>query len=149
MTGLNHGITGAAIALVAKQPVLAIPLSFLSHFATDLVPHFGFDEKYLFKRRFNILLITDFLLSVCLMVALGFIFPSQKWLIWACMIAAASPDLTWSYYKLYLEHIKKVKPIYDPIAKFHHLLQWSQSIPGAVVEAVWLILMGCLIFTLR
>jgi hypothetical protein len=45
MTGFNHGMAGAVIALTVKQPVLAVPLAFLSHFATDMIPHFGLDEK--------------------------------------------------------------------------------------------------------
>jgi hypothetical protein len=149
MTGFNHGMTGAVLALTIKQPALAIPLSFISHFTQDAIPHFGLPDDQLFKRKFNIILISDFVFSIFLMVVLALMFPSQKWLIWACMIAAAGPDLMWAYYRLYLEHIKKRTPHYDPLAKLHSLMQWSQTMPGAFVEGGWFMAMGCIILSLR
>ncbi len=141
MTGTNHAITGAVIALTVKQPAIAVPLSFISHFFQDLVPHFDFfsgpNQEHLFERKFNIVLITDFLLSVTLMVVLAFLFPAQKWLIWGCMVAAACPDLAQAYYHLYLGKIKKQKPNFDPISKLHYKLQWSSTPQGLVVEVLW------------
>jgi hypothetical protein len=149
MTGLNHGITGAVIALIVKQPALAIPLAFLSHFATDMIPHFGLDEKELFGKRFNIILIADFLFAISLMAVLAILFQSQMLLIWACMVAAASPDLMWAYHRLYVERINKQKPRLGVIAKMHHKIQWSQTLPGAYVEALWFLLIGSYILLLR
>jgi hypothetical protein len=149
MTGFNHGITGAAIALIVKQPALAIPLAFLSHFITDMIPHFGLDEKELFGKRFNTILIADFLFALILMIFLAILFPDQMWLIWACMIAAASPDLMWAYHRLYVEHVNKQKPKLGVIAKIHHKIQWSQTLPGAYVEALWFLLVGSYILLLR
>jgi hypothetical protein len=149
MTGLNHGITGAVIALIVKQPALAIPLAFLSHFLTDMIPHFGLDEKEIFGKRFNTVLIADFLFAVSLMVVLAILFPSQMLLIWACMVAAASPDLMWAYHRLYVERINKQKPRLGAIAKMHHKIQWSQTLPGAYVEALWFLLIGSYILLLR
>jgi hypothetical protein len=139
MTGFNHGMTGAAIALVVKQPALAITLSFISHFAIDMIPHFGFPEKDLFRRKFNVLLIADFIFAICLMIILAILFPSQKWLIWTCMIAAAIPDAASAYYRLYIERIKKTTVRQDPLYVLHRKIQWSQTIPGAYVEALWFI----------
>ena len=83
------------------------------------------------------------------MVILALTFPSQKWLIWACMIAAASPDLMWAYYRLHIEHIKKKQPNYDLLARFHILVQWSQMAKGAWVELLWFIITGAIILGLR
>jgi hypothetical protein len=149
MTGFNHGITGAAIALIVKQPALAIPLAFLSHFLTDMIPHFGLDEKEIFGKRFNTVLIADFLFAVSLMAVLAILFPSQMLLIWACMVAAASPDLMWAYHRLYVERINKQKPRLGVIAKMHHKIQWSQTLPGAYIEALWFLLVGSYILILR
>ncbi len=153
MTGFNHGITGALIALTVKNPLLAVPLSFISHFAQDLVPHFDYfagpNDEHLFERKFNVMLVTDFLLSATLLIVLSILFPAHKWLLGACMIVAASPDLAHSYYHLYKEHIKKQKPKYDPISKFHSLLQGSATPKGAIVEITWAIVGLLIIFSLR
>lgn len=142
-------MTGAVIALAVKQPALAIPLAFLSHFVCDLIPHFGLDEKEIFGKRFNIILISDFLFAVLLMIVLAILFPDQMWLIWACMIAAASPDLMWAYHRLYIERLQKRRPSLGDIANFHHKIQWSQTLPGAYVEALWFLLIGSYILLLR
>jgi len=153
MTGTNHGMTGAVIALTVKQPLLAIPLSFFSHFVCDMIPHFGVKDKpgepddELFKTKFNIILICDFLIAVSLMVLFGYWFPEQKWTIWACMVAAAIPDALNAYSRLYLERVKKVK--YNPKEHFTARIQWSQTYKGAYVEIVWFISMWALILTYR
>jgi hypothetical protein len=149
MTGFNHGMTGAAIALVVKQPALAIPFAFFSHFAIDMIPHFGLDEKELFKRRFNTILIVDFLFALVLMAVLAILFPYHMWLIWACMVAGASPDIMWAYHRLYVDHLKKRPRNLGLIARFHSKIQWSQTLPGAYVEALWFLLLGSYILLSR
>jgi hypothetical protein len=150
MTGTNHGMTGAAIALLVKEPALAVPLSFLSHFACDAIPHSGLPPGgKLFNRFFNVTLITDFVVAVIMMVILGILFPSHKWLIWACMIAAASPDLMWAYYHLYLQKIKNRKPKLGPLARFHSWIQWSQTPKGWFVEVIWFLAVGAFILSRR
>lgn len=150
MTGTNHGMTGAVIALLVKEPALAVPLSFVSHFICDAIPHFGLgpgDE--LFDRKFNITLASDFLVAVSIMIILGALFPAQRWVIWACMIVAASPDLMWAYYHLYVQKIKHRRAKFGPLARFHSWIQWSQTPAGWFVDIGWFILMGGLILTQR
>ncbi len=138
-------MTGAVIALLVREPLLAVPLSLASHFFCDAIPHFGIKDDELFGRKFNIILVTDFIVAISLMIVLGFMFPAQKWLIWSCMIAAASPDLMWAYYYLYLQKLKKRKPRLGLIAKFHSVIQWSQTAPGAALEAGWFVIMALII----
>ena len=136
-------MTGAVLALLIKEPTLAIPLSFASHFVCDSIPHSGpAPDAKQFDRKFNIILVGDFLVAVSLMVVLGILFPSQKWLIWACMIAAACPDLMWAYYDLYLKKIKGKGYKLDPLASFHKWIQWSQTPKGWSVEIIWFLIMG-------
>jgi len=142
-------MTGAVIALTVKNPILAVPLAFLSHFVQDLIPHYGSKNTKLFGRGFNTYLIADFLFSLCLMALLGFWFPSHTWIIWGCMIAAASPDLMWAYYKLYIGHIKMREIKLGSVAAFHQSIQWKQTPPGAIVEAVWFVSMGAILISLR
>jgi hypothetical protein len=149
MTGTNHGMTGAAIALVVREPMVAIPLSFASHFACDALPHFGLPDDQLFTKKFNIILAADFLIAVIMMLILGGMFPSQKWLVWSCMVAAASPDLMQAYYRLYVEHIKKFKVKYDPLFSFHARIQWYQKVPGLAFEVPWFIAMWLIVLAMR
>jgi hypothetical protein len=101
MTGFNHGLTGAVIAIAVKRPELAVPLAFLSHFVQDAIPHWDYGVKpgsgKLFDRRFNTFLITDLIFGLSIMAFVLGAFPDQYKVIWACMIAAASPDLMWGY----------------------------------------------------
>ena len=156
MIGLNHGMTGAVLALTVKNPSVAIPLSFISHYLQDLIPHWNYGVKReadksgsFFTTRFNLFLLTDFCLSVILMIVLALLFPAHKWLIWGCMIAAASPDLVWAYYRLYREHIKRQKPNYDFFSNLHLKMQWSHTTNGALVELAWFLAMGAIILNLR
>ncbi len=150
MTGTNHGMTGAVIALLVKEPALAVPLCFMSHFVCDAIPHSGLPPgDKLFNYRFNVTLLADFIVAVVLMAILGITFPAHKWLIWFCMIAAASPDLMWAYYDLYVQKIKNRKPHLGPLARFHTWIQWSQTPKGWLVEVAWLLLTGTVVLMQR
>jgi hypothetical protein len=152
MTGFNHGMTGAVIAITVKKPELAVPLAFLSHFLQDAIPHWdygtGRPSGQFFSNRFNTFLISDFLFSLVLMVLIGLAFPYQTWLIVACMIAAASPDLMWGYYYLYLQRIKRRKLRLNWLARLHSKIEWSESLPGAIVEVLWFAAAGDIILQL-
>jgi hypothetical protein len=149
----NHGLTGAVIALKVRNPFLALPLSFVSHFAQDLLPHTdyfaGKNDEHLFSRKFFVLLVFDCLLSLSLLIALVILFPTHRWLIWACMVAATCPDAAQGYYHLYLGRIKKKKIKFDPLSKFHYSLQWAESGWGGLVEIAWAIAGIFIILSLR
>jgi hypothetical protein len=142
-------MTGAVIALVIKRPELAIPLSFASHFVCDSIPHFGVKDGELFGRTFNLILVSDFLFALLLMGLLGWQFPESRVRIWLCMIAAASPDLMWAYYHLYLEKIQHLHPKLDPLARFHSWIQWSQTQRGAIIEGLWFLAMSAVVLSYR
>lgn len=137
------------IALAVKKPELAIPLAFLSHFVQDAIPHWdygtGGPDGDLFSKRFNTFLIGDFIFSLILMVLIGLAFPEYTWLIWACMAVAASPDLMWGYYYLYKQKLKVQKAKLNWLARFHYLIEWSESLPGAIVEVIWFFGFGYII----
>lgn len=142
-------MTGALIAITIKQPYAAMPLAVASHFICDAIPHFGFREKYVFTKRFNAFLLADFVLAVVLMGILGHLFPVQRWLVWACMVLAASPDLMWLYYRGYVQHIRKQSVTLDPVAKFHAAIQWSQTVPGGIYEIMWFAVIGAVFLAVR
>lgn len=99
MTGFNHGMTGAVIALSVKRPELALPLSFISHYAADLIPHYGFVQKDVLDKKFNRFLLADFLIALASMAIVAVLFPHKLLLVWSCMIIAALPDIVWWFYR--------------------------------------------------
>jgi len=66
-----HTMMGVAIATVVNQPLLALPLSFLSHFALDVVPHWDPLIGDLKAKKFSgvgkeglLIIATDFLIAL-------------------------------------------------------------------------------------
>jgi hypothetical protein len=137
-------MTGAVIALTIKQPVLAITLSFLSHYATDALPHYGVKLKEVYTRNFNLYVAADFVFAICLMIILGFVFPESRWLIWACMVAAAIPDIVWLYYR----KIMKMKlSAMDRVSRFHG--QLNNHVKHIYYDAAWFSLMWLIVLLIK
>src|SRR5690242_2115662 len=108
MTATNHALSGAVIALAVKNPVLAIPLAFVSHFVLDLLPHYNppgltretfvnhaesWRKKMKF-RSFRIIFFSDIALAIILTVMIPFVAVSSVsvWTVLFSMVAGASPD---------------------------------------------------------
>jgi len=138
MTGLNHAATGVLVAVIVKQPALALPLAFLSHFAVDAVPHFDHKDLLLRPRLFRTVVGLDAVLTVLLLVILAGILNIPSWLVIASGLLATLPDLMW------LSAILRGK-IDNPagenlLAKingFHKNIQSWEGSRGAYVEIVW------------
>lgn len=129
-------MNGAVIALFISRPEIAVPLAFLSHFAADAIPHWDYGTSLkngkAGSKTFNNILKADFALALACMVILGFLFPAQRWLIWACMAVSAAPDAAWYYY-YYVNKAKK----YDWLSRFHDWTEWSETPKGLYYEAAW------------
>jgi hypothetical protein len=132
MTGLNHTLAGAAIALILPPP-LALPLAFLSHFVLDMVPHFGRHPKFVkFSPHLKALIIADGAVSVGTMSLIILLSP-DKWLsIGLCCFLAVLPDLLWIFQKL----------LHTPVwfLKFSSWIQWGERPYGWIYETAYTIL---------
>ena len=143
MTATNHALTGAVIALVIKQPVLAVPLAFLSHFVIDIVPHFdaGPDSPKLAKS----VIFIDSIIAGTLTILIPIFLPTDTspWLIFAGMFAAMSPDLVWGWRYYKLRDLQRVtsQPM-SLFSSYHQKIQWSETRKGVFVEIFWLLLMS-------
>lgn len=139
MTATNHVITGALIAAALKNPVMALPASFLSHFIMDALPHFG-RAKVAQKssRQFMFILGGDCLTAGLILLLIAITQPAGWMLLFACGVLAASPDLMW--FPNYARVLKKIpeKPN-NLIMKFHSWIQWGERPWGILVEAAWFI----------
>lgn len=145
MTATNHVLTGAAIALAVKQPGIAVPLSFLSHFALDALPHFGVPLVDVFernaKRSVRIVIPVDVILTVTAFVVLTFLVHASvaSWVVLACMAAAYAPDSVWAY--RFVREIKTRQ--WRPgswFSRFHEFIQWGEREWGIWVELAWLVM---------
>jgi hypothetical protein len=145
MIATNHALTGAAIVLTVKQPALALPLAFLSHFILDAIPHFGIHEDEPVKRNghwlFKSVVSVDVILTLMALIAVPLTFNSEisGWWILLGMFVGISPDSVWIYRFLYEFRTKIVRP-YGRFAHFHQRIQWSEKPWGIGVELAWIIM---------
>jgi hypothetical protein len=136
MTTSNHVYAGAAIAMAVKQPALALPLAFLSHFVLDALPHYGREGihnfKGIFKHRTTVALESLNLLAIPFLIYLTW---NQSWWVWLAAIVAISPDLSWVYRYLRFEWYGLDLPdIGSWFTRFHLAIQWCERKWGILLE---------------
>lgn len=147
MIATNHALTGAAIVLAVKQPALALPLAFLSHFLLDAIPHFGIHEDEPVKRNghwlFKSVVSVDVICAVAALIAVPLLFDGavSAWLILLGMLAGIAPDSVWIYRYIYEIRTKIVRP-HGWFAAFHQRIQWSEKPWGISVELAWAVLVA-------
>jgi hypothetical protein len=134
MTASNHAMTGAAIALAVKEPWLAVPLAFASHFVLDYIPHFGFEKfggYFKHKKGFHRLIRLDALLLACFLI---FLFVSgAPFLAFICAFVACSPDLAWVYRYSINERFGQFKP--KPMNWFN---RWHVAIQTHIMKGFYI-----------
>lgn len=139
MTGFNHMATGAVIALAIRQPAVAIPMAFASHFILDGLPHYGvpMDRRHEYK-SLKRMLVADVVCTAILVIALGLI--TRSWLVLICMFAAFSPDSVWGLKLLYDRlNGRRFSLPQDVFSRFHKKIQWGERHWGWAIEAIWAI----------
>lgn len=142
MTSTNHVMTGAVIAVAVKQPALAIPLAFASHFVLDAVPHFGIYENDVIKRNKHWLFRTVLSIDIPLMLILLGLLPHlaahvlAQWIVFTCMAVAVLPDSIWV-----IRFIREIKTKHwEPggwYPRWHQAIQWFEQPVGLIVEITW------------
>jgi hypothetical protein len=158
MRATIHALTGAAIAMAVKQPALAIPAAFLSHFVLDAVPHYNppkrirnnfknYQESYekAFKlKSFTLIFGLDMVLFAITLLTVPLLAPSgvSPLTVFFSALAGAAPDLDGGLRFLF-RHFglsrKKSKDNYW-FSRFHLWFQWMERPWGIYVELVWLVL---------
>ncbi len=87
----NHVLSGALIGALARRPLPAFALGVASHFALDVVPHWG---DWGSERRFLRVAVPDGLISLAAMAAIAAASPSERRLaVLAGMTGTALPDM--------------------------------------------------------
>jgi hypothetical protein len=143
MTGTNHALTGAVIASVVGQPLLAVPLAFASHFLLDSLPHFGEDIHPLSKFTKKVWIIDFVFLSSFVLLLIV----SSNWLLLAGAIAAISPDFAWIYRFIVKEKRGKLRPPkMNKFNTFHSSIQKYETKYGLIVEVVWFVFASAILY---
>jgi len=143
MTSTNHVTTGAVIALAVKQPQLAIPLAFASHFVMDAIPHFGIYEDDVLRRNKSRVFRTAVSIDVPVAIGLVFLLPHLAashvawWIVFTSMVAAVAPDFQWIHRFIREVRTKQWSPG-GRFTQFHQGIQWFEHPVGIIPELIWL-----------
>ena len=138
MTTSNHVLTGVIIATVVVEPILVVPLAFVSHFALDSLPHFGYGgDGYgeAMKHRSVYVIELLGLIGLLLLVSTGVFGWNIATL---AAIVAVSPDFEWPYRYLFYER-KGLVPPKSPLTNFHQKIQWCEQPWGIYIEIIFFI----------
>jgi hypothetical protein len=142
MTGLNHVLTGTAIALAVKQPLLAAPLAFLSHFLLDVTPHFGGTPVYEYGHKiFPYIMLADGIVCTGVVALLCALFPNHGALICLCVLSAILPDI------ILFDYYANGRPT-GWFHRFHLGIQWFERPQGAIVEASYCVFIATVVVAL-
>jgi hypothetical protein len=146
MIGINHYLVGVGTAVVLKNPLLAVPVAFASHFALDVLPHFGIAEdepgrgKLLARVGY-----VDAALVFAAMVMTIINYPAWYVLIG---LTAMSPDFAWIYRFIVQEKFGTLppRPHLNWFNAWHARIQKLEFKWGIIIDTVVSCLLGWLLF---
>ncbi len=139
MTATNHAITAANMALVTKQ-WWVLPLALLSHFALDMLPHYGEPTPEARATRFKTVLGVDMIMLLLFTWLVIMTAGQYTLLVLASMFLAMLPDSVWAY-RMYRERKDGELPMKNPITTFHANIQWGERYWGWIIEIGWFVAM--------
>lgn len=126
-------MTGALIMTFVADPVLGLALAFLSHPFLDMLPHYGVEPSNLLAFLPGFL--ADVAIASSVLLALLLVQPPEYlWLVLGGVLAASPDLLSIPHFVDSLLH-RPYRP--GPVRRFLSWIQWSQTVPGVVVEALW------------
>jgi hypothetical protein len=142
VTAPNHALTGALIGLSISNPLLALPLAFLSHFLCDAIPHYDRPEqdsalRIGSKRLFYELVVIGALGCFLVVLYLTLVQPMHWVSAAVCAFLAASPDLFWMPRFFHVRKTGKDIPLTNPFLRFHDWIQWKTGPKLIIVELIW------------
>jgi hypothetical protein len=136
-------LTGAVIAAAVQQPLLVVPLAFISHFVLDMFPHFGVEESDTAARNnhplFRAVLMADLMTLALALIFVPIVFSNHVswWILLIGMFAAWIPDIVWI---IHFWHDRRGHERKKPtgLTRFHQKIQWFERPPGLITEIIWL-----------
>jgi hypothetical protein len=145
MTVSNHTLTAANIAIIFQQ-WWAVPIAFVSHFIIDTFPHYG--ERISSRNlRFTIIEGIDALFLLAIFWFAIAKTDTNHLLLVISMFVAFIPDAIWVY-RFYREKRGESDIPKNRFSKFHSRVNWYERRWGIIIEAMWLVAMTVLLFSL-
>lgn len=136
MTATNHAATGAVLALAIGHPLIALPAAFISHFALDIMPHYGvpYDKRPQHQSFGRVLAVDAVMLPITAIMLL--LISGASWvLVLFAMFLAICPDFVWAY--RYWREKGGVVLEKNRFTHWHSRIQWGERPWGWVVELAW------------
>ncbi len=134
MQALNHVAFGTLIAVTVKQPLLVAPLALASHFALDILPHYGEDPRApRGSTWYHFRILVDILASLLFVGYASSQFNDYSGVVMLGSVLAILPDFFWPL-ALYM---KPSNPFWN-FLRFHKNIQKFESRGGIYLEVVWL-----------
>jgi hypothetical protein len=147
MTAVNHAVFGSLVVAYAGNPIIGLPLAFLSHFLLDAMPHFGAhtvakpgSHEYKAIIKFDTFMTASFVLVVGFA---GYRAGLEWWLLPLGGMIGWSPDIMW--YKHYKSDIAGKPREWDPVRRLHKKIQRFEISWGWAIEMLWFVLLVALL----
>lgn len=137
MTATGHAVIGVSIAAIFPNPIVAIPVAFLSHIAADAFPHWdaGTNRSKKPNERFAKEAVFDLVLSYVLtFVLVTFLFPETN-LLYAYAVVIAAQFLDWASAPYVFLRTEK-PPIFHWFYKFQKKFDNRLDKPWGVIGQV-------------
>lgn len=147
-----HILVGILIGIIFNNPLLIIPIAFLSHFIIDMIPHWDgdFDKRKFektgiakIKKSVIYIRVIDSFFSIILLIY--FLYISNNYNIIYGAFFSLLPDVLKIGYLTPITNNKYFKKY----LKFHSRIQKDINIiPGLIIQAIFLIILIILIIKL-
>lgn len=98
MLSTPHLLVGAAIVKIVPDPIISLPLAFMSHFALDYIPHWDGSPKTPFPKKMFAGIALDYALGASLVLTLTIGYENQ-YLLWLGAFLGTLPDFILGSYK--------------------------------------------------
>ncbi len=135
MLSTPHLLVGAAIVKTIPNPVISLPLAFLSHFALDSEPHWDGSPKAPFSLKTSSWIIVDYLIGSSLVLLLAVGLENQLLICFGAFLGTL-PDFILGTYR----HMETTFAKYDFVRipnQFHMSIQRNIPFkPGLVVTTL-------------
>lgn len=146
MTATAHSVIGAIIAAKIGNPILAVPIAIVSHFAADAFPHWdtGTNHREKSKKIFLLESLVDVMLGFAISYILIFLLFPQTNLIYAFFIIIISqlPDWITAPYLFFKINILPFREMYKFQKAFNTRLDKPWGIITQVAVLILLIIIA-------
>lgn len=135
MLSTPHILVGAAIVKAIPNPVISLPLAFLSHFALDSIPHWDGSPKAPFNKKTSFGIIADYAFGLTILYLLTSGLDNQTLIILGGFLGTL-PDFILGTYRHFVSIFSQYSFVRIP-NEFHMTIQRNVTFwPGLVISII-------------